>query len=80
MAWSGEEGGETIRAEFDRSIMKDSQGAKFTSDKGFLLPRGVDSTCARLRVISRNALDSGHAANYAPDEKTKRCFLGGGRS
>ena len=37
MAGSGEEERETIRPEFDRSIMIDFQGAKITSDTGFLV-------------------------------------------
>ena len=36
---NGEEERETIRPDFDRSIMTDFQGAKITSDTGFLLLR-----------------------------------------
>jgi len=39
MAGSGEDQRETIGPEFDRSIMIDFQGAKITSDTGFLLLR-----------------------------------------
>ena len=39
---SGEEQNETIRPEFDRSIMIDFQGAKITSVTGFLLLREID--------------------------------------
>lgn len=42
MVGNGEEGRETIRPEFDRSIMMDFQGAKITSDTGFLLLREID--------------------------------------
>ncbi len=42
MHGSGEEERETIRPEFDRSIMIDFQGAKITSDTGFLLLREID--------------------------------------
>jgi hypothetical protein len=39
---SGEEQKETIRPQFDSSIMIDFQGAKITSDTGFLLLREID--------------------------------------
>jgi hypothetical protein len=42
MVGFGEKERETIRPEFDRSIMIDFQGAKITSDTGFLLPRDID--------------------------------------
>jgi hypothetical protein len=42
MVGNGEEERETIRPEFDRSIMIDFQGAKITSDTGFLLLRAID--------------------------------------
>lgn len=42
MVGSGEKERETIRPEFDRSIMIDFQGAKITSDTGFLLLRETD--------------------------------------
>jgi hypothetical protein len=42
MAGSGEEERETMRPHFDRSIMIDFQGAKITSDTGFLLLREID--------------------------------------
>ena len=42
MVGSGEKERETIRPEFDRSIMIDFQGAKITSDTGFLLLRAID--------------------------------------
>lgn len=38
----GEEQNETIRPEFDQHIMMDFQGAKITSDMGFLLSRELD--------------------------------------
>ena len=37
MSGSGERERETIRPQFDRSIVMDFQGAKITSDTGFLL-------------------------------------------
>jgi Transposase DDE domain group 1 len=49
MLGSGEEGRETIRPKFDRSIMIDFQGAKITSDTGFLLLREIDD---RFQVIA----------------------------
>ena len=42
MHGSGEEQNETIRPEFDQHIMIDFQGAKITSDTGFLLLRELD--------------------------------------
>ncbi|MBM4329209.1 MAG: hypothetical protein FJ118_18840 [Deltaproteobacteria bacterium] len=42
MVGSSEKERETIRPEFDRSIMIDFQGAKITSDTGFLLLGSVD--------------------------------------
>ncbi len=42
MHGSGEEQKETIRPQFDSSIMIDFQGAKITSDTGFLLLREID--------------------------------------
>jgi hypothetical protein len=49
MHGSGEEGRETIRPEFNRSIMIDFQGAKITSDTGFLMLREIDD---RFQVIA----------------------------
>jgi hypothetical protein len=43
MHGSGDKERETIRPEFDRSIMIDFQGAKITSDTGFLLLREIES-------------------------------------
>jgi hypothetical protein len=48
MSGSGEEQRETIRPEFDRSIMIDFHGAKITSDTGFLLLRAIDG---RFRIL-----------------------------
>jgi hypothetical protein len=42
MRGSGEEQRETIRPEFNSAIMIDFQGAKITSDTGFLLLREID--------------------------------------
>jgi hypothetical protein len=39
MSGSGEKQRETIRLEFNPAIMIDFQGARITSDRGFLLPR-----------------------------------------
>ena len=48
MVESGEEGRETIRPEFSRSVMIDFQGVKITLDTSFLLLREIDD---RFRVI-----------------------------
>ncbi len=60
MVWSGEKEREAIRPEFDRSIMIDFQGAKITSDTGFLLLREIDD---RFHVIAPVAgeLDDGRS-------------------
>jgi hypothetical protein len=48
MVGCGEKEREIIRPEFDRSIMIDFQGAKITSDTGFLLLRAIDE---RFRIF-----------------------------
>jgi hypothetical protein len=45
---SGESQKEVIRPDFNRAIMIDFQGAKITSDVGFLLVREIDE---RFRII-----------------------------
>ncbi len=45
---SGESRKEVIRPDFNRAIMIDFQGAKITSDVGFLLVREIDE---RFRII-----------------------------
>ena len=45
---SGESRKEVIRPDFNRAIMIDFQGAKITSDVGFLLLREIDD---RFRII-----------------------------
>jgi hypothetical protein len=44
----GESQKEVIRPDFNRATMIDFQGAKITSDVGFLLVRGIDE---RFRII-----------------------------
>ena len=63
MVGSGEEGSKTIRPEFNRSIMIDFQGAKITSDTGFLLLREIDD---RFRVIAPRGGIEG--TRTSPDE------------
>jgi hypothetical protein len=46
---SGESRKEVIRPDFNRAIMIDSQGAKITSDVGFLLLREIDD---RFKIIA----------------------------
>ncbi|MGO9571456.1 MAG: IS1380 family transposase [Desulfomonilaceae bacterium] len=58
MHGSGEEQSETIRPEFDRSIMIDFQGAKITSDTGFLLLREVDERFGILGPIESELEDT----------------------
>src|SRR4030043_869020 len=48
MLTSGESRKEVIRPDFNRSIMIDFQGAKITSDVGFLLMREIDD---RFKII-----------------------------
>jgi hypothetical protein len=45
---NGESRKEVIRPDFNRAIMIDFQGAKITSDVGFLLLREIDD---RFRII-----------------------------
>lgn len=61
MAGSGEEGRETIRPEFNRSIMIDFQGAKITSDTGFLFLREIDD---RFRVVAPMARKPEHRRSH----------------
>ncbi len=58
MHWSGEEQKETIRPEFDRSIMIDFQGAKITWDTGFLLLREIDERFGILGPIESELEDA----------------------
>lgn len=53
MHGSCEERRETIRPQFDRSIMMDFQGAKITSDAGFLLLREIDERFGVLGPVDR---------------------------
>jgi len=48
MVDSGESQKEVIRPDFNRAIMIDFQGAKITSDVGFLLVREIDK---RFKII-----------------------------
>jgi hypothetical protein len=54
----GEEQNETIRPEFDRSVMMDFQGAKITSDTGFLLLREIDERLGILGPIENEIEDA----------------------
>jgi hypothetical protein len=58
MVGSGEKERETIRPEFDRSIMIDFQGAKITSDTGFLLLREIDERFGILGPIESELEDT----------------------
>ncbi|MBM3300193.1 MAG: IS1380 family transposase [Deltaproteobacteria bacterium] len=57
MVGSGEKERETIRPEFDRSIMIDFQGAKITSDTGFLLLREIDERFGILEPMESELED-----------------------
>jgi hypothetical protein len=58
MVGSGEKERDTIRPEFDRSIMIDFQGAKITSDTGFLLLREIDERFGILEPIENELEDT----------------------
>ena len=58
MRRSGEEQRETIRPEFNPAIMIDFQGAKITSDTGFLLLREIDDRFGILGPIGSELEDS----------------------
>jgi hypothetical protein len=58
MVGCGEKERETIRPEFDRSIMIDFQGAKITSDTGFLLMREIDERFGILGPIESELEDT----------------------
>ena len=58
MVGSGEEERETIRPDFDRSIMIDFQGAKITSDTGFLLLREIDERFGILGPMGSELADA----------------------
>ena len=58
MHGSGEKERETIRPEFDPSIMIDFQGARITSDTGFLLLREVDERFGILGPIESELEDT----------------------
>ncbi len=58
MVGSGERERETIHPEFDSSIMIDFQGAKITSDTGFLLLREIDERFGILGAIESELEDT----------------------
>ena len=58
MVGHGEKERETIRPEFDRSIMIDFQGAKITSDTGLLLLRAIDERFGILGPIESELEDT----------------------
>jgi hypothetical protein len=58
MVGYGEKERETIRPEFDRSITIDFQGAKITSDTGFLLLRAIDERFGILGPIESELEDT----------------------
>ncbi len=58
MVGNGEKERETIRPEFDRSIMIGFQGAKITSDTGFLLLREIDERFGILGPVKSELEDT----------------------
>lgn len=58
MHGSGEEQNETIRPQFDGSIMIDFQRAKITSDTGFLLLGEIDERFDILDPMDRELEDT----------------------
>jgi hypothetical protein len=58
MVGYGEKERVKIRPEFDRSIMIDFQGAKITSDTGFLLLREIDERFGLLGPIESELEDT----------------------
>ena len=58
MRGRGEEQRETIRPEFNPAIMIDFQGAKITSDTGFLLLRAIDERFGILGPIESELEDT----------------------
>ena len=58
MSGSGEEQRETIRPEFNPAIMIDFQGAKITSDTGFLMLRAIDERFGILGPIGTELEDA----------------------
>jgi hypothetical protein len=61
MHGSGEEQKETIRPQFDRSIMIDFQGAKITSDTGFLFLRETEE---RFGILGPIESDDGTPSRF----------------
>ena len=58
MVENGEEERDTIRTDFDRSMMIDFQGAKITSDTGFLLLREIDERFGILGPMESELADA----------------------
>ena len=58
MHGSGEKQRETIRPQFDRSIMMDSWGAKIASDTGFFLLREINELFGVLGLIENELEDT----------------------
>lgn len=57
MHGSGKEVRETGRGEFDRSILIDFQGAKITSDTGFMLLREIDDCFGVIAPVAEDLED-----------------------
>lgn len=72
MVGSGEEGSKTIRPEFNRSIMIDFQGAKITSDTGFLLLRDSRPFSGYYTEAGLKALEQALTRSNDPLMKRKK--------
>ncbi len=74
MRGSGEEQRETIRPEFNPAIMIDFQGAKSTSDTGFLLLREIDERFGILGPIATEQEETSFRGNHPILGKTAAQF------
>ncbi len=75
MSGRGEEQRETIRPEFNSAIMIDFQGAKITSDRGFLLLR-VSLRSSGTTGNSSRGLGSSLPIPSSPPGKWSMCTTG----
>ncbi|GBD99572.1 hypothetical protein BMS3Abin07_01609 [bacterium BMS3Abin07] len=60
---NGERQKESLRLDFNRSIMMDFQGAKLSSDTGFLLLREMDERFGIVEGMKDNLVDNRSASH-----------------